>query len=331
MNDEARHPNQRLRILYTYKIMLEQTDENHSLTATKILSKLEEYGIVAGRKTLYDDLEALKLYGVDIISSGRNSGYYVCNRDFELPELKLLADAISSSRFLTEKKSNELLEKITKLASVYDARQLRRTIYITDRIKSLNERIYLSVDVIQKAIMEKKQISFKYYSYNVRKNKVYRDGRRVCSPYIMTWDNERYYLVSYCSRHPDVFTHFRVDRMEDVQILDEPAKKLPSDFNMVSYLNSSFSMFSGKSEYVTIRFKNELVTVVIDRFGKNVPISADGDEHFIVRVNANTEKPTPFFSWMAKFGANAEIIAPVEIRNEFIKYIRDILSVYEEV
>lgn len=330
MNGEAKQTNQRLRILYTYKIMLEQTDEAHSLTATKILLKLEEYGISAGRKALYDDIEALKLYGVDIISSGRNSGYYVCNRDFELPELKLLADAVSCSRFLTVKKSNELLEKITKPASVYEARQLRRTIYISDRVKPMNERIYLSVDVIQKAIMEKKQISFRYFSYNVRKNKVYREGGRICSPYVMTWDNERYYLVSYCNRHPDVLTHFRVDRMEDVKILDEPIKALPDNFNMADYLNSTFSMFSGKSERVTIRFKNELVTAVIDRFGNNTPIFVDDDEYFIAHVNANTEEPVPFFSWLAKFGAKAELTAPDRLRNDFIEFMREILNVYEE-
>lgn len=328
MKEDTRHPNQRLRILYTYKIMLEQTDEEHPLTATGILQRLEDYGISAGRKTLYDDIEALKMFGLDIISSGRNSGYYVCNRDFELPELKLLADAVSSSKFLTEKKSKELLGKITKLASVHEARQLRRTVYTADRTKSMNERIYLNVDVIQRAIDEKRQISFKYFSYDVHKNKVYRDSLRICSPYAMAWDNERYYLVSYCERHPDSFTHFRVDRMEDVKILVERAKRLPSSFNISDYLNSSFSMFSGKSERVTIRFKNSLVTAVIDRFGKDMPIVIDGDEHFIAHVNANTENPVPFFSWLAKFGVGAEILEPLDLRNEFIEFLGGLSNVY---
>lgn len=330
MKEDARHPNQRLRILYIYKIMLEETDEEHFLTATGILHRLEDYGISVGRKALYDDIEALKLFGVDIISSGRNTGYYVCSRDFELPELKLLADAVSSSKFLTEKKSNELLEKITKLASVHEARQLRRTIYTSDRIKSMNERIYLNVDVIQKAIDEKKQISFKYFSYDVHKNKVYRDSLRICSPYVMAWDNDRYYLVSYCERHPGSYTHFRVDRMEEVEILEKSAKLLPDTFNIADYLASAFSMFSGKAERVTIRFGSKLVTAVIDRFGKDTPILADGEEHFIARVNANTENPIPFFSWLMKFGTDAEILEPLELRNEFIDFLGDLYKLYKK-
>lgn len=329
MSDKVRHSYQRLRILYLWKIMHEQTDEQHCLTATEIIGKLENYGITVGRKALYEDIDALKLFGVDILSYGRNSGYYICSREFELPELKLLADAVSSSRFLTEKKSNELLGKITKLSSVYDAKQLRRTVYVSDRVKSMNERIYLNVDVIQRAIAEKKQICFRYFTYDVNKKKVYRDEQRVCSPYVLIWNEERYYIMSYCERHPENYTHFRVDRMEDVKIIEEPSKTLSDDFNLANYLSSSFSMFSGKPEKVRLRLTNNFVAAVLDRFGKNTPILADGEDHFIARVNANTEKPVPFFSWLIKFGTSIEILEPQELRNRYVKFLGDVIKIYE--
>lgn len=328
MESEARHSNLRLRILYLCKIMYEETDERHSLTASEIINRLEAYGITVARKALYEDIEALKVFGIDILSSGRNSGYYVCSREFELPELKLLADAVCSSRFLTEKKSNELLEKITKLSSVHDAKQLRRTVYVSDRVKSINERIYLNVDVIQRAIAEKRQICFKYFNFDVNKKKVYHDGQRICSPYFMAWNEERYYLVSYCENHADGYTHFRVDRMEDVKILDETSISLPKDFDVAGYLNSSFSMFSGKSENVKLRFKNELVSVILDRFGKSTWIAADGEEYFIARVSAKTEKPVPFFSWLIKFGTDVEIIEPQNLREIYADFLGSVMNLY---
>lgn len=330
MSSEARRSNLRLRILYLCRIMYEETDEQHCLTAGEIIDKLEGYGITVARKALYEDIEALKVFGIDILSSGRNSGYYVCSREFELPELKLLADAVCSSRFLTEKKSNELLGKLTKLSSRYDAKQLRRTVYVSDRVKSMNERIYLNVDVIQRAITEKRQIRFKYFNYDVNKKKVYHDGLRICSPYVLTWSEERYYLVSYCENHPDNYTHFRVDRMEDVEILSDTSKALPKDFDVAGYLNSSFSMFSGKSENVKLRFNNKLVSVILDRFGKNTWIVSDGEEHFIARVSANTENPVPFFSWLIKFGTEAEIIEPQELRERYMAFLGDVIGLYRE-
>lgn len=219
MSDKVKNTNQRLKILYLYKILLERTYEEHYITMPEIISQLELYGITAARKALYEDIEALKVFGLDIVSSrGVNAGYQVVNRDFELPELKLLADAVSSSRFLTEKKSAELLKKLEQLTSVYEAKQIQRQVFIADRVKAINERIYMNIDAIHRAIAERKKISFKYFDYDLNKKKCYRKGTRTCSPYALTWDDERYYLVAHYEKY-DSISNFRVDRMESVEVI----------------------------------------------------------------------------------------------------------------
>ncbi len=324
MKDTINNSNQRLKILYLYKIMLEKTDEQHYITMSEIINQLELCGISAARKALYEDIEALRTFGLDIVQlKGSTSGYYVASRDFELPELKLLADAVSSSRFLTEKKSSELLKKIESLSSVYEAKQIQRQVFVANRVKAMNERIYLNVDVISRAIDEGKQISFNYFDYDVNKKKHYREGKRICHPYALTWEDERYYLISYYEKYNSI-SNFRIDRMESVEILDDSIKEKPKDFNVAEYMNSSFSMFSGEKQSVTLRFEKKLVNPVIDRFGKDVPIIPDGKNHFTVRVNV---KPTdPFFAWLFQFGTKAEIIEPVEQKNKYREQLKAVLT-----
>ncbi|MCM1524177.1 MAG: WYL domain-containing transcriptional regulator [Ruminococcus sp.] len=326
MSDNVKNANQRLKILYLYKILLEQTDEEHSITMPEIIKRLESYGISAARKALYEDIEALRAFGLDVVSlKGGASGYFVASRDFELPELKLLADAVCSSRFLTVKKSNQLLKKIEGLSSVYEAKQIHRQVYVANRVKSMNERIYINVDVIHRAIAEGKQISFKYFDYNIEKRKKYRDGLRICSPYALTWDDERYYLIAFYEKYGGI-SNFRVDRMDGIAILDAPIVKKPANFNIAEYMNSTFSMFSGEVREVKLRFKNDLVNIVFDRFGKDIFIVPDGDGHFFVRVNVRAEQP--FFSWLFMFGTNAEIIAPEELKNRYRDQLCGILENY---
>lgn len=330
MSDNVKNANQRLKILYLYKILLERTDEEHSISMPEIISQLELYGIKAARKALYEDIEALKVFGLDIVSGrGANSGYQVVNRDFELPELKLLADAVSSSRFLTEKKSAELLKKLEQLTSVYEAKQIQRQVFIADRVKAINERIYMNVDAIHRAIAERKKISFKYFDYDLKKEKCYRKGIRTCSPYALTWDDERYYLVAHYEKYESI-SNFRVDRMESVVILDEPAQKYPEGFNLSGYLNATFSMFSGEAEEVKLRFERSLINAVIDRFGKKVSISPDGDEHFTVRVQIKTERPEPFFGWLLQFGMKVEIVEPCELKEKYIAMLRSVIKRYSD-
>lgn len=284
MDNKVKNANQRLKILYLYKILLERSNEEHSITMPEIISQLKLYGITAGRKALYEDIEALKTFGMDIVlERGHGAGYYVVNREFELPELKLLADAVSSSRFLTEKKSAELLKKLQQLTSVYEAKQIQRQVFVADRVKAFNERIYINVDTIHRAIAERKKIAFDYFDYDLKKQKKYRDGIRTCSPYAFAWDDERYYLVAHYEKYNSI-SNFRVDRMENVEILDDFAEKYPEGFKLSQYLNSTFSMFSGESEEVKLRFDKSLINPVIDRFGKNIIIAPDGENHFTVFV-----------------------------------------------
>lgn len=326
MNENAKGSNQRLKILYLYKILFEYTDEEHGLTMPQLIAKLEQNGIFAARKALYEDIEALKVFGADIVyEKGKNAGYKIVSRDFELPELKLLADAVSSSRFLTEKKSNELIKKLETLTSVYQGKQIQRQLYVSNRIKSVNELIYLNVDAINRAITEHKQIAFKYFDYDVKKQKKYRDGIRICSPYALAWEDERYYLIAYYKKYNGV-SNFRVDRMEKVEVLEEKGEIIPDDFNLTDYLNSAFSMFSGKSEQVKLRFDNSLVGSAIDRFGKSIVICPDDDKHFTVTVQINTECPDPFFGWLFQFGTKVQIVSPSNLRDKYKVMLNKVLT-----
>lgn len=323
---------QRLKILYLYKILLDYTDEDHALSMPAIIEMLESKGISAARKALYEDIEALKLYGLDIIyENGKKGGYKVVSRDFELPELKLLADAVSSSRFLTEKKSAQLIKKLDKLSGVYQAKQLERQLYVSNRVKSFNELIYLNVDAINSAVSAHKKISFKYFDYDIQKKKKYRDGVRVCSPYALTWEDERYYLIAYYEKYEGI-SNFRVDRMENVQVLDEKAEPYPEGFNLTDYLNSSFSMFSGTSQPVKLRFHSSLVNAVIDRFGKDTVIAPDYSdktktaESFTITVQVKTDCPEPFFGWLFQFGTKVQILSPASLNKRYKEMLKSVLN-----
>lgn len=324
MANNEKNSIQRLKILYLYKIMLEQTDENHYITMNEIIRQLSLCGISAGRKAIYEDLEALRTFGLDIKQiKGNSFGYFVASRDFELPELKLLADAVTSSRFLTEKKSNELLKKIESLSSIYEAKQIHRQVFVSNRVKAMNERIYINVDTIHRAIAEGKKISFIYFDYGIDKKKKYRDGLRVCSPYALSWDDERYYLIAYYEKYSSI-SNFRVDRMENVKILEDKIEPKPENFNIAEYMNSSFSMFSGESIDVKLRFDNKLINTVIDRFGKDISLIPDGNEHFTVHVKVKAE--APFFAWMFQFGNKAKIVEPEELKTRYMVHLNEVLE-----
>ena len=313
-----------LKILYLYKILFEHTDSEHAITMPQIQAMLKEYGFDAGRKAIYDYIDVLRELGADIISGmGKHAGYCLASRTFDLPELKLLADAIASSRFFTEKKAKELIQKLETLCSEHEATSIRRQVYIANRITTDNELIYYNVNEIHRAIAEKKKISFKYFDYDLKKHKKYREDLHICSPYALTWRDENYYLIAHYEKYNGI-SHFRVDKMEKVQILDEPAQKKPRDFKLSDYLKSTFSMFSGEEEDVILRFANKphLIRAVIDRFGKQIVMRPDGDEHFTIKIPVRTSAPSAFFSLIFQFGTEAQIIEPTSLKDEYVKSLK---------
>jgi len=247
------------------------------MTAQSLVDALAAYDVPANRKSIYDDIEALKQFGLDIEHHrGKNGGYYVASRDFELPELKLLVDAVQSSRLITNAKSRELIKKISKLTSEAQAKQLKRQVFISGRAKNLNETVYYSIDAIHAAINAKKRICFRYFKLNPTKRRVYlQDGKPYYrTPVALCWNDDNYYLITYHPFFENPFASFRVDRMTDVIMLDEPAHKYDKkQFDVTDYIRRYFGMFTKKTEMARITFENHLVSVVIDHFGSDIPMT----------------------------------------------------------
>jgi predicted DNA-binding transcriptional regulator YafY len=319
-------PNQKLKLLYLLKILMEKTDTEHTLTVPEMINELQKYNITAERKSIYDDIEALKTFGVDILCrKSRTYDYYIASRTFQLAELKLLADAVASSKFITEKKSRQLIKKIGSLTSSHEAKQLTRHIYVAGRVKALNEKIYYNVDIIHQAISNNKQISFKYFEYTIDKEKRYRnDGNKyIASPYELTWDNENYYMISYYEKYEGI-THFRVDKMEDIEVLELKSHK--EEINIAEYTKKIFSMFVGEEETVRIQFDNSLLGVVIDKFGKDTVTYKTDDNSFMAILKV--ELSPPFRGWIFQFGNKVKIVSPEYVKEEFVEYLNEVINCY---
>ena len=321
--------NQKLKLLYLALIFAEKTDEEHTITVPEIIRELEKYDISAERKSLYDDLECLKLFGYDICSvKSRTTGYYLASRDFELPELKLLVDSVQSSKFITSKKSMELISKIEKLTSKECAKKLHRQVYVTNRVKTLNEQIYYNVDRIHDAIVAGKQITFRYFNYDLSKNKVYKkDGEFYTeSPVSLTWDDENYYLITYKEKYSG-YTHYRVDKMENIQITDMDRVLENKNFDITEYSKKMFQMFGGEETRVSMEFSNDLVGVVYDKFGIDIPVVKSDDSHFVCHINVAVSPN--FLSWIMSFGDKAKVIAPQNVVDELCNLADKIRNLYD--
>lgn len=302
---------QKLKILYIRDYLEKNSHRNHPVRASELITMLkEEHGIECERKTVYSDIEALINYGLDIVSlPGKNGGYYIASRSFDTPELKLLVDAVQSSRYLTEQKSRELIGKLCDLCSVHEAQLMRRTIKVSGRVKSMNESIYNNVDYIQEAIANNRQISFRYFDWDIRGQRQYRDRIYVASPYGLCQDNDNCYLVSWTERHQ--ITHFRVDRMSNIKITDEQRVPCPelSGQAFTEYANRTFQMFAGETVNVKLQFHSSLTNVVIDRFGRDMILIPEPDgERFTFTVPVAISPM--FLSWIIGFGDKARILWP---------------------
>ena len=327
----AKSSNQKMKLIYLMKIMLERTDEEHGLSVGEITQALDACGIKAERKSIYDDLEALRVFGMDIVKNrdGRRTDYRVVSREFEMPELKLLVDAVQSSKFITRKKSAELIKKIEGFASVHEASRLHRQVFVANRIKTMNESIYLTVDQIHAAISENKEITFKYFEWNAKKEKVLRhDGAQYrVSPWALTWDDENDYLIAYDSE-ADKIKHYRVDKMMNIAVADSPRKgqQVFEGFDMAIYSKKTFGMFGGREETVRLRCKNSMANIIIDRFGQESILSVCDSEHFEISVKVAVSPL--FLSWVINFGADIKILSPQSVVDELKKLALSALEQY---
>ena len=305
--------NQKLKIFYILDYLKQYSHQNHPVRAAELLSMLErQHNIPCDRKTVYSDITALQDYGVDIVSvPGKNGGYYIASRNFELPELKLLIDAVLSSRFLTEKKSRELIEKLCRECSVHDALLMRRDVLVSGRVKSMNETIYYNVDTIQEAIGQNKQIAFRYFDWGIDGKRRYREKSYEASPYGLCQDNENCYLLAHSPRHG--VTSYRVDRMTDIRLTALSRTPCPelTGKALTEHAKRLFQMYAGDATTVKLRFHRELTNVVIDRFGRDTMLIPDGDEHFVFTVNVAVSPM--FLSWVIGFGRKAKILYPQSV------------------
>ena len=323
--------NQKFKLYRLAQIMLERTDDDHFITMPEIKEALEAYEITADRKSIYNDLKDLEQLGIEVEGEpvGNRYHYHVVSREFELPELKLLVDAIQSSKFITERKSNALIKKLEKLVSKHDAQKLQRQVYVSGRIKTMNESIYYNVDAIHNAITENRKIKFQYFQWNVKKEMELRhDGAFYhISPWGLSWDHENYYLVGYDSVEEKI-KYYRVDKMLKVQKTNEEreGKEHFRKIDMAEYTRKSFSMFGGKEQQVRLLVDNELAGVIIDRFGKDVMMIPAGDSQFA--VNVNVQVSSHFLGWIMSLGAGVKIVSPDDVVEQMRREIERLSSQY---
>ena len=321
--------NQKLKIFYILDYLNQNSHEAHPVRAAELIQMLQtQHNISCDRKTVYSDIAALQEYGVDIVSvPGKNGGYFIQQRNFELPELKLLIDAVQSSRFLTEKKSRELIEKLCKECSVHDAKLMRRDVLVSGRVKNMNETIYYSVDTIQEAISQNRQIRFRYFDWNIDGKRKYREKTYLASPYGLCQDNENCYLLAHSQRHGA--TSYRVDRMADIRITDEPRDPCPelTGKAMTQYANRLFQMYSGLETDVKLRFHRRFVNAVIDKFGRDILLIPDGEEHFVFTVKVAVSPM--FLSWVVGFGKDARILHPQAVIDQCRNMCLEALGQYQ--
>lgn len=321
---------QKLKILYILKILMEETDEKHAITTQQLIQRLESYDISAERKSIYDDIRNLQDFGYDILQKeNRNgAGYCLLTKDFEVAELKLLVDAVQSSRFITEKKSRELIGKLEHLASRHEAQQLQRQVYVAGRVKTENEAIYYQIDALNRAIQENVQIRFSYMEWNKKKELVPKKNEPYqVSPWILMWKDENYYLVAY-DETDACLKHYRMDKIMDVELTDIPraGKKHYERRNPAEYVNKTFGMFGAEEEDIILTFPESLVGVIIDRFGKEVSIRPQGE---LQRARVKVMASNQFFGWVAGVGSKLQIAEPAHVREKYKNWLKGLLEEME--
>jgi len=324
--------NQKLKIMYIAQMLMEESDEDHPISTQEIITRLGQYGISAERKSIYSDIEALANFGMDVIKAdGRYGGYYLGSRQFELAELKLLVDAVQASKFITGKKSKELIEKLETLTSKSNAGKLQRQVVVANRNKTSNESIYYSIDEIYTAMNMDRKITFQYFSWTPdKKQELRRDGAFYkVSPWILLWDDENYYLIAY-DEESNVMKHYRVDKMLKLSVAEErrEGKDKATALDVAAYSKKTFGMFAGEEETVVLHCEPELAGVFIDRFGTDIAMRRT--ETGEVRVRVDVSVSPQFFGWLAGLGKKVRIVSPEDVKKEYREWLENILTGYNE-
>jgi predicted DNA-binding transcriptional regulator YafY len=329
----AKGSNQKLKLLYLAKILMDETDDEHGISTPDIIAKLATNDIAVDRKTLYTDFEELRRFGIDVVGEQTGKGYlyHVASRDFELAELKLLVDSVQAAKFITEKKSRELIKKLESLVSIHEAKQLHRQVLIGGRVKTMNESIYYNVDKIHTAINANSQIRFQYFQWNVDKEQELRHGGSWyhASPWYLIWDDEYYYLVAYDAEN-GIIKHYRVDKMLRITVTgkEREGEDSLSGLDAAAYSKAMFGMFGGEKVPVVIEAENQFVGVLIDRFGKDITISKTDEAHF--RTTVDVVPSEIFIGWVMSFGAGMRIVGPDEVVQTTRQLVERLRKIYCE-
>ncbi|MCD7822216.1 MAG: WYL domain-containing transcriptional regulator [Clostridiales bacterium] len=322
--------NQKGKLLALLQLFTEETDEQHPLSVPALLERLEAVGIRAERKSIYEDIHTLQRFGYDIILQ-RGRGYYLGERDFQLAELKLLVDAVQASKFITPQKSQALIDKLARQTSRYQASALQRQVYVAGKAKSANERVYYTIDAIYEAIGRNKQVSFRYFDLNQRREKVYRKGgaEYVVSPYTLVRDNDNYYLVAY-DKTSGRLRHYRVDKMDRIAVRKEArlGREIYQAEDPARYADLHFGMFQGEEKEVVLRCQDWTAHVLIDRFGDNLEMYPDEGNTFraVVRVVVSPQ----FFGWLFGLNGGAVVLAPEPVRFQMEQMLTAQLEQYKK-
>ena len=327
-----KNENQKLKLLYLARILHQRTDEDHSLSMGEILRILqEEYGIIAERKSIYRDIASLREFGMDIeMTASRTPGYYMASRNLELTELKLLVDAVQSSKFITHKKSAELIRKLSDMTSTHEARKLSRQVFVAGRVKTMNESIYYTVDHLHRAMQENRTITFQYFSWNMKKEKVLRHGGKIyhVSPWALTWEDENYYLLAY-DGEANAVKYFRVDKILHVDVTDQPrlGGEHFADFDTAEFSKKVFGMYGGEEQLVVLRCRSDLAGAILDQFGTDVSIRP-GEDSFTVAVRVIVSPQ--FLGWIAAFGDGIVIESPTDVQGKMQTLLQSAAAAYEK-